>query len=248
MAQIDITDIDGLRLLRFGTAWTQGAMQLDAPDKLVLEYAERMFAWLPFHDLDSLAGKHLVTLGLGAASLTKSAHNVLGMRTTAVEIDADVVEAARTHFRLPPESDRLRVLHMDGRDFIAHAPPASIDVLQVDAYDGDVDGPALDSERFYAACRASLREGGTVCVNLVGTALDVSGSVKRMRAQLRPGALWVYPPADGGNVVVVAHQGQAPDDETLAARAALIEQRWGLPAPGWLAMARRSQPSRSRLT
>jgi spermidine synthase len=237
---IDISEHDGLRLLRFGTDWTQGAMQLDAPDKLVLQYAERMFAWLPFHDLDTLAGKHLATLGLGAGSLTKFAHNVLGMRTTAVEIDADVIDAARTHFLLPPDDDRLRVLHADGRDFIADAAPASIDVLQVDAYDADVHGPALDSPRFYEACRASLREGGTVCVNLVGEALDVSGSVRRIREHLRPRTVWVYPPADGRNVIVVAHAAQPPADDVLEARAAAIEERWQLPAKGWLAMARRS--------
>jgi spermidine synthase len=241
MLHIDIIDTDGLRLLQFGTAWTQGAMQLDAPDKLVLQYAERMFAWLLFHDLDSLADKHLVTLGLGAGSLTKFAHNVLGMRTTAVEIDADVIAAARKHFLLPADSERLQVLHADGRDFIEKAPPASIDVLQVDAYDADVDAPALDSERFYAACRAALRPGGTVCINLVGQALDVSGSVGRIRAHLRPQAVWQFPPADGGNVIVVAHCGDVPDEDALARRAEVIEERWLLPAKAWLAMARRTR-------
>jgi hypothetical protein len=88
MTPIHITEAEGLRLLQFGTAWTQGAMRLDAPDRLALPYAERMFAWLLFHDLDALAGQHLVTLGLGAGTLANFAHNVLGTHTTAVEIDA----------------------------------------------------------------------------------------------------------------------------------------------------------------
>ena len=47
-------------------------------------------------------------------------------------------------------------------------------------------------------------------------------------------------PSERGNLVVVAHAGPAPAEDVLAARAAEIEQRWDLPAPGWVAMARRS--------
>ena len=57
---ISITEEDGLRLLRLGgTPWCQGAMRIDAPDRLEMEYAVRMSAWLLFHDLSRLRGKHL---------------------------------------------------------------------------------------------------------------------------------------------------------------------------------------------
>jgi spermidine synthase len=200
-----------------------------------------MSAWLLFHDPGRLAGQHLVTLGLGAGSLTRFAHRVLGMQATAVEIDARVIAACRTHFLLPPDGDGLAVLHADAADFIARAAPArSIDVLQVDAYDASVDKPALDGEAFYAGCRAALREDGTVAVNLVGQALDVRASVARLRAGLQPRAIWQFPPTGAGNVVVIAPCGDIPPEEVLAARARAIEERWGLPAPGWLAMARRT--------
>lgn len=239
---IAITDADGLRLLQLGgTPWCQGAMRLDAPDQLELEYALHMFGWLLFHDVDRLEGKRLVTLGLGAGSLTRFAHRVLGMPSTAVEIDADVIDACRTHFLLPPDGDGLRVVHADARDFVRQARNRRrIDVLQVDAYDAWVDKPVLDTEAFHADCRACLREGGTVAVNLIGHALDLRGSVARIRAGLQPATLWQFPPADGGNVVVIAHCGDAPGDDVLAARAATIERRWGLPAHQWLAVARRS--------
>ncbi|HET8748712.1 MAG TPA: spermidine synthase [Ramlibacter sp.] len=239
--EIVISEREGLRLLQFGTAWCQGAMRLDAPDRLEMEYAVRMFAWLPFHDPASLAGRHLVTLGLGAGSLTRFAHRVLRMDATAVEIDARVIEACRTHFMLPADEEGLHVLHADGRDFIAQQRGAgAIDVLQVDAYDAEVERPALDTEAFYADCRGALRAGGTVAVNLVGQALDRRTSVARIRAGLQPRALWQFPPTAAGNVVVLAHCGEVPSEETLGARARDIEQRWDLPAPAWLAMARRS--------
>ena len=117
--EIDVTEQHGLRLLRFGTPWCQGVMRLDAPDQLELEYAVRMFAWLLFHDPAKLPGKHLVTLGLGAGSLTRFAHRVLGMRATAVEIEVRVIEACRTHFMLPPDGEGLQVVYANAADFIA---------------------------------------------------------------------------------------------------------------------------------
>jgi spermidine synthase len=238
---LHITERDGLRFLQFGTPWCQGAMRIDAPDRLEMEYAVRMFAWLLLRDVDTLAGRHLVTLGLGAGSLTRFAHRVLGMRATAVEIDADVIDACRTHFMLPPDGDGLRVVHADAADFLVRSGVArSIDALQVDAYDAAVEKPALDSEAFYADCRAALTEGGTLAVNLIGRALVVRESVARLRAGLQPRAVWQFPPTQAGNVVVIAHCGEVPPEDVLAARAATIEQRWGLPAQAWRAMARRS--------
>jgi spermidine synthase len=241
---VAVTEADGIRFLHFGTAWCQGAMRIDAPDQLEMEYAARMFAWLLFHEAAGLRGKHLVTLGLGAGSLTRFAHRVLGMRATAVEIDARVIDVCRTHFMLPPDGDGLRVVHAEAADFIRGQRGAGdIDVLQVDAYDASVDRPALDGEAFYADCRACLREDGTVAVNLIGQSLDVRAGVARIRAGLQPAALWQFPPTEAGNVVVVAHCGDVPPEPVLAARAAEIESRWALPGATWLGMARRTAGS-----
>jgi len=238
--QIRITEAEGLRLLNFGTHWCQGAMRLDDPDRLELEYAVRMCAWLLFHEVDRLPAKHLVTLGLGAGSLTRFAYRVLGMQATAVEIDARVIAACREHFLLPADGERLRVVHADAADYVAQpAVHSAIDVLQVDAYDASVERPALDSEAFYQNCRASLRPGGTVAVNLVGRKGDTRASVSRLRAGLAPRAVWQFPPTAAGNVVVLAHCGEMPGEDVLSVRAAQIERRWDLPASRWLAMARR---------
>ncbi len=238
---IVVTEEEGLRLLRFGTGWCQGAMRIDDPDRLELEYAVRMSAWLLFHDPDTLPRKHLATLGLGAGSLTRFAHRVLRMRATAVEIDAGVIEACREHFLLPADGDGLRIVHADAGEFIARPEVRdSIDVLQVDAYDAEVQRPALDSEAFYADCRNALRENGTLAANLFGAGLDLRESVARLRRGLRPRAVWQFPPTPAGNVIVVAHCGEPPSEDLLATRAAQIEARWDLPAAGWVAMARRS--------
>ncbi|HSV81897.1 MAG TPA: hypothetical protein VLK85_22100 [Ramlibacter sp.] len=85
-----------------------------------------------------------------------------------------------------------------------------------------------------------MRDGGTVGINLIGRDLDVRACVARIRGGLQPRAVWQFPPTEGGNVVVLAHCGEVPADDVLAARATQIVRRWSLPAPGWLAMARRS--------
>jgi spermidine synthase len=239
--KIFVTETEGLRQMHFGTRWCQGVMRVAEPDRLELEYAVRMSAWLLFHDLAELSRQRLVTLGLGAGALTRFAWRALGMQTTAVEIDEQVIEACETHFLLPREADGLEVVQADAAEFIARPGLAHrFDVIQVDAYDAQVEGPALDSEAFHAHCRAALRDSGTVCVNLVGRNLDVRASVARLRQGLEPRTLWQFPPTPAGNVVVVAHCGAVPAEEALAARAAEIERRWALPALQWMAMARRS--------
>ena len=86
-----------------------------------------------------------------------------------------------------------------------------------------------------------------MAVNLIGRGLDVRACVARIRAGLQPRTVWQFPPTAAGNVVVIAHLGELPPEDRLAARAAAIARRWGLPAPDWLAMARRSfAPSYAR--
>lgn len=241
-----VSEAEGLRLLTFGTGWVQGAMRLDAPDRLELAYAVRMSAWLLFHDPQALEGRHLVTLGLGAGSLTRFAHRTLRMRATAVEIDAAVIAACREHFLLPADGDGLQVVHADAAAYIAQpALRQDIDILQVDAYDAEARRPVLDSEAFYADCGAALRGDGTLAVNLLGEDLDVRASVGRLRTGLRPRALWQFPPTPSGNVVVIAHLGDPPSEALIATRAAQIEAQWDLPAAAWAAMARRSGATRS---
>jgi spermidine synthase len=142
---------------------------------------------------------------------------------------------------LPPDGDGPQVVHGDASEFMArHRGQRDIDVLPVDACDASVERPALDTEDFYANCRACLREDATVAVNLIGRDLDVRASVSRIRRELRPRALCRFPPTEAGNVVVIAHGGDVPREDVLAARAADIARRWELPAPEWLAMVRRT--------
>ncbi|MFM7568260.1 MAG: spermidine synthase, partial [Betaproteobacteria bacterium] len=45
---ITLSEQDGVRYLHFGTEWVQGAMRLDEPDVIEIEYVRQMMAWLLF--------------------------------------------------------------------------------------------------------------------------------------------------------------------------------------------------------
>ena len=238
MAGATMSEFDGVRYLHLGTPWVQGAMRLRKPRKLELEYIQRMMVWLLFRPLQGLEDAHAVQLGLGAAAITRFTHDVLGMRSTAVEINPSVIQACRLWFHLPPDDERLSVLLGDAGHWIAHdAAPESVDVLCVDMYDDDAAAPVLDDVAFYAACHAALRQGGVMSVNLFGRDAVASRSAGRIAAAFGSDQVWRMSPTEEGNTIVIAGRGVVvPDRDTLTQRAQAIQALCALPALKWLRM------------
>ena len=95
--------------------------------------------------------------------------------------------------------------------------------------------PVLDSFPFYQHCRRLLTEQGCITVNLFGRASSFERSVEKISAAFGAEAVWAFKPTREGNTVVLAqHSRSRPRRELLLARAAEIEQRWGLPAAKWV--------------
>ena len=100
-----ITEFRGVRFLHLGTSWVQGAMRLDKPDAIELEYIQMMMLWLLFMD----PPRHVVQLGLGSAALTKFCYRRLpGARVTAVELNPNVIAICRALFRCRPTTSACR--------------------------------------------------------------------------------------------------------------------------------------------
>ena len=233
-----LSEFDGVRYLHLGTPWVQGAMRMRAPKKLELEYIQRMMVWLLFRPLEGLSEAHAVQLGLGAAAITRFTHQVLGMRTTALEINESVILACRLWFALPDDNARLTVLLGDAGHWIAQdVSPCSIDALSVDMYDNEAAAPVLDNVSFYAACRAALAEGGLMTVNLFGRDAVFSRSAGRIAEVFGSDQLWQMSPTKEGNTIVIAGRGVVvPDRETLERRAESVQAKFDLPATKWLRM------------
>jgi len=235
-----LSEFDGVRFLHLDSIWVQGAMRIRKPDQLELEYIQRMCAWMLWRDEAELDQGHAVQLGLGAAALTRFCHGQLKMRTTAVEINPEVIAACRQWFRLPANDARLNVVNDDAGRWVADdANLQTADVLNVDLYDHDAASPVLDDEAFYAACRGVLADGGVMTVNLFGRSASFARSALRIARAFGSDQVWSLAPTKEGNTIVVAARGVAvPDRDVLERRAANIESRFKLPARKWLRLVR----------
>jgi spermidine synthase len=163
------------------------------------------------------------------------------MKTTAIELNPQVVAACRLWFKLPADDERLSVVLGDAAEVAAHAHwRGSVDALQVDLYDHEAAAPVLDSEDFYRDCRRLLTEDGCMTVNLFGRSSSYARSLKRIQAAFGAEAVWAFKPTREGNTVVLAlREPVHPKRAELSARAEEIESRWGLPARKWLRVFKR---------
>jgi spermidine synthase len=236
LPEVNFSEHADVRFLHLGTEWVQGSMLIDTPFDIHLEYVQRMMAWLLFADPAAVPAMHSMQLGLGAASLTKFCHKKLRMRTTAIEINPQVVAACRQWFKLPPDDARLQVLLGDASSEIRRdAHLGTVDALQVDLYDHEAAAPVLDSEAFYADCHRLLTDEGVMTVNLFGRDASFESSLDKISDAFGADAVWVFRPTREGNAVVAAQrQPSRPDRASLQQRAEAIESRWGLPASKWL--------------
>jgi len=164
-APVEISERNDIRFLHLGGPAVQSAMRIKDPYALDLEYTRAMMAFLLFQR----DPKDIALIGLGGGSIAKYIHRHLPeSRLTALEINPEVVAAARAYFMLPQDDERLSVITGDGAAFV-HANPDSQDVLLVDGFDAKRIADALASPEFYRACKAMLRPGGVAVFNLWGS-------------------------------------------------------------------------------
>ena len=236
LPEVTFSDDGDIRYLHLGTQWIQGSMDIASPYEIHVEYVQRMMAWLLFVDPRTVAKRHAMQFGLGAASLTKFCRKKLRMKTTAIELNPQVVAACRIWFKLPQDDARLSVVLGDAAEVAAHEHwRGQVDALQVDLYDHEAAAPVLDSEEFYRHCRTLLTEDGCMTVNLFGRSSSYDRSLARIRAAFGAEAVWAFKPTREGNTIVLAlREPVAPTRAQLAERAEAIETRWGLPARKWL--------------
>ena len=236
LPEVNFSDDGPLRHLHLGTEWIQGSMVLDDPTALYHEYIQRMMAWLLFVEPDSVAQRHAMQLGLGAASLTKFSHKVLRMKTTAIELNPQVLVACRGWFKLPAENSRLQIVLADAAQEIQDAKWwGTVDALQVDLYDEEAAAPVLDTPSFYADCRNTLTDEGCMTVNLFGRSSSFDKSVDKIATAFGRDAIWAFKATREGNTVVLAQRTPSrPSRATLTERATYIESHWGLPATKWV--------------
>ncbi len=244
LPEVNFSEEGPFRHLHLGSEWIQGSMLVEAPTLLVHEYIQRMMAWLLFVDPTGVGKRQALQLGLGAGSLTKFCHKELRMKTTAIELNPQVLRACRGWFKLPQDNSRMQVVLADASQEIK-LPRwlGAVDALQVDLYDEEAAAPVLDSEDFYADCRRVLTEDGCMTVNLFGRTSSFQKSVDKMAAAFGMDAIWAFKSTREGNTVVMAQRtASRPKRAVLAERAEVIKAQWGLPADKWVRVFKPVQP------
>ncbi|WP_370653920.1 spermidine synthase [Undibacterium sp.] len=237
--EVSISEFRGVRSLHLTSdlsgdtscAPIQGSMRMAVPDQIELEYVQQMMMWMLFNEKPA----HVVQLGLGAAALTKFCHaRFPDAKVAAIELNPNVIDMCRAQFKLPEDDERLQVIEMDALDFVlSPASHGSIDVLQVDLYDAEAEGPVLDTPEFYQGCADSLSENGMMTVNLFSNEENRRKNIAAME-QAFDAVVWL-PEVHDANVVALAFK-RSPeiDFADLYQRAAIIRVNYKLPAPYWV--------------
>jgi spermidine synthase len=239
---VTLSELDGVRYLHLDSIWVQGAMRIRQPQKIELEYVQRMLAALLWRPSAALGEGRAVQLGLGAGAITRFTLKALKLPTTAVEINPMVVDINRLRFHLPVGHPKLAVVVADAGPWLKEADPGSATLLHVDLYDHEAAAPVLDDVDFYRGCRALLDDGGVFSVNLFGRAASFQASAARIAEVFGPANVWSLRATREGNTVVIATRGTPlPERAERLRRADTIEARFGalgLPARKWLRLIR----------
>jgi spermidine synthase len=236
LPEVNFSEEGAIRHLHLGSIWIQGSMLMDEPTALVHEYIQRMMAWLMLIDPSTAPQRQAVQLGLGAGSLTKFCALEMGMRSTAIELNPQVLHACRGWFHLPMDNPRMKVVLADAAQEIRQKRwQGVVDALHVDLYDHEAAAPVLDSPDFYADCRRTLTDDGCMTVNLFGRSSSFDRSVERIASAFGRDAIWAFKATRQGNTVVLAQRtATRPPRAVWAARGEYIQEQWGLPARQWV--------------
>jgi len=226
---IEISEEAGVRYLHFGSRWVQGAMRIGRAYALELDYTRDMMLPLLLRADDPAFPRHVLLIGLGAASQTKFLYRHFPHAAlTVVEIDPAVVAAARQFFKLPEDARRLAVEIAEGTAFVA-ATRRRFDLILVDGFNAKGHAGALDTLPFYHHCRARLTAQGLLATNLFTRNKSARPSIERIAAAF-VGRTLTLAPCDSGNRVGLAAVGEPIDVELadISARAHELRVRTGL--------------------
>lgn len=195
--------------LRFARGVSQSQMLNRDPDRLLIDYTRTMLGALVLVPRPARIGM----IGLGGGSQAKFCHRHLpDARIEVVENNPHVV-ALRRRFRIPDDDARLHVLLGEGASWVRDR-PAAFDLLLVDGYDERGIAAALSTQAFYDDCRAALRDGGALAVNLFCD--DAARHVERLRASFGEDRVRVVEEPRQSNRVAFAWRGTPATGQPIA--------------------------------
>jgi len=224
-ASVEVSEKNGVRYLHLGSETIQSAMRRSRPNDLELSYTRCMMAFLLFVPTPS----RVVMIGLGGGSLARFVyHNLPETLITAVEINPQVVSAARQFFELPDDPGRLAVEIGDGVEYVRSHRDAA-DVLMIDGFGADEAAPGFGTAAFYSDCARTLTNNGVLVTNLFTREKDLNRHL-RLLGEVFDGRLLCLTDERGGNLIALGFaRGQnRPAWKSLRRRAGQLTSRCGL--------------------
>jgi spermidine synthase len=196
---VEVSESNGVRSLHLGSVTIQSSMKVNAPFDLELAYTRGMMGFLLFSD----EIKQVLTIGLGGGSVPKYIWQFCpNITQTVVEINAQIINIARSHFAVPENDLRLQVLLGDGIAYLNNH-PNSADCLMIDAFDSHGIPPDFCSQAFFDACESALTEAGIFAINLWGSDKKFDVYLQRIEQSFSNRTL-MLPTGKPGNIVVFA--------------------------------------------
>ncbi|MCU7853635.1 MAG: fused MFS/spermidine synthase [Candidatus Thiodiazotropha sp. (ex Monitilora ramsayi)] len=155
---ISIIEHDNLRWMRFQDGSIQSVMLLQEPAYPVLDYNQALLSSLIFADNPG----SLLNLGLGSGSIERFILSQLPeMELLSVEIDPNIIELAREHFRLPAthpvtQASAEKYLTENNQKF---------DIIVCDIYTKTISDNPILNHGFIEDATRSLDTNGVLALN-----------------------------------------------------------------------------------
>jgi spermidine synthase len=226
MSSIRISEEAGVRYLQFGAHWIQGAMRINRPWSLELEYSRDMM--FPLLLRSRPWPRRILQVGLGAGSTAKFLYRHLAdARIEVVEIDPQVAITAWQCFHLPEESRRFRVEIEDGYRHLARS-RRTYDLILLDGFDAKAEPGRMDSPAFYRHCQARLARDGLLVVNLLSKRGPATAGLRRLQSAFSGRVVAL--PRNEANTIAIATLGRSIrcSEAELRQRATALRRRTGL--------------------
>jgi predicted membrane-bound spermidine synthase len=135
------------------------------------------------------------------------------------ELDPEVIRLAKKYFGVK-ESERLKIHAQDGRIFLTRA-KGTYDAVFLDAYRGPFVPFHLLTREYFQIIKRHLRPGGVVAQNVEPTTMVLDSAIRTIGTVFRN----VDTYEAGGNVVIIAYDGEPIPPARLRQRAAALTKQ-----------------------
>ena len=202
--------------------YTESVYNTANQDELPVTYTRYMTAALAYVP----EARELLEIGFGGGRTAWYLHSHKPEASiTSVELDPEVIRVAKRYFDVE-ERENFTIAEGDGRIFLLKTDKV-YDLILIDAYRGPYVPFHLLTREFYELAKRRLAEGGVVAQNIEPTTMLFDAAAVTLKEAFDQVEFFVA----GGNVVSIAYDGERRSQDSLAAAAALLQERHGFYHP-----------------